>query len=115
MSSPSTPTAGGLTARQARTVEYSIIGLCCVALIMIFQPFSITLFTIGCVLVVIGGLAFNLVPLCRAGVQPRSLFKATGIILLILVIVALLGIGSAEVYVYRLAADRAAAQATQAP
>jgi hypothetical protein len=99
-----TPTVtGGLSARQAKTVEYAIIGLCCLALIMIFQPFSIALFTAGCILVVIGGLAFNLVPLCRPGVRARSLVKATGIILLILVIVALLGIGSAQVYVNSLA------------
>ena len=111
MSIPTTPPAGGLSARQAKTVEYAIIGLCCIALIMIFQPFSIGLFTAGCILVVIGGLAFNLVPLCRPGVRPRSLLKATGIILLILVIVALLGIGSAQVYVNRLAADRAATDA----
>ncbi len=103
-----TTTAGGLSARAAKRIEYAIIALCCVALIMIFQPFSLGLFTVGCILVVVGGLAFNLVPLCRPGVRPRSLFKATGIILLILVIVALLGMGSAELYVYRLGADRAA-------
>lgn len=102
------PPSDGLTARQAKRVEYALIALCCTALILIFQPFSINLFTAGCILVVIGGLAFNLVPLCRPGVQPRALLKAGGIIALILVIVALLGIGSAELYVYRLGEERAA-------
>ena len=37
----------GLTARQARRVEFGIIGLCIAALVMIFQPFSLTLFGIG--------------------------------------------------------------------
>ncbi|WP_027132809.1 hypothetical protein [Geminicoccus roseus] len=110
-----TPTsqAGGLSAKGAKRVEYAIIALCCAALFMIFQPFTIDLFTVGCILVVVGGLAFNLVPLCRPGVQPRSLFKAGGIILLILVIVAMLGIGSAELYVYRLEAASAAREAQQ--
>ena len=105
---PRAKDGGGLSAKAAKAVEYAIIALCCIALFMIFQPFSIQLFTIGCILVVIGGLAFNLVPLCRPGVRARSLAKAAGIIVLILVIVAGLGIGSAELYVYRLAADRAA-------
>jgi hypothetical protein len=103
MSNPSTPVPpGGLSARAAKRVEYAIIALCCAALVMIFQPFTISLFTLGCILVVVGGLAFNLVPLCRPGVRPRSLLKAVGIILLILVIVALLGIGSAQLYVQSL-------------
>ena len=55
----------GMTRRQARTVEYSIIGLCIVAMVMIFQPFSLTLFSVGAGLVVLAGLAFNLVPFCR--------------------------------------------------
>jgi hypothetical protein len=36
---------GGLTPTAARTLEYSIIGLGVFALLMIFQPFSISLFT----------------------------------------------------------------------
>ena len=104
-----TPVRTGMTGRQARTVEYSIIALCAVALIMIFQPFSLALFSMGCGLVVLGGLAFNLVPLCRPGVPARSLVKAAVIILVILVIVALLGMGSAELYVMWLAVQRGGA------
>jgi hypothetical protein len=93
------PTTGGMTAGQAKAVEYAIITLCVAALVMIFQPFSLTLFSLGCVLVVVGGLAFNLVPLCRPGVPARALVKAAGIILLILLIVAGLGMLSAYAYV----------------
>ena len=88
----------GMTAVQARRVEYGIIGLCIAALVMIFQPFSLTLFGIGAALVVVGGLAFNLVPLCRPGVPAARLFRAGGIVLLILLVVA--GIAIAAAYLY---------------
>ena len=88
----------GMTAAQARRVEYGIIGLCIAALVMIFQPFSLTLFGIGAALVVVGGLAFNLVPLCRPGVPAAGLLKAAGIVLLILLVVA--GIAIAAAYLY---------------
>ncbi len=86
----------GLTARQARRVEFGIIGLCIAALVMIFQPFSLTLFGIGAALVVLGGLAFNLVPLCRPGVRASSLVKAGGIVLLILLVIAGIAISAAH-------------------
>ncbi|MDJ0981956.1 MAG: hypothetical protein QNI94_10045 [Kiloniellales bacterium] len=88
----------GLTARQARRVEFGIIGLCIAALVMIFQPFSLTLFGIGAALVVLGGLAFNLVPLCRPGVRASSLVKAGGIVLLILLVIAGIAISAAHLY-----------------
>ncbi len=88
----------GLTAQQARRVEFGIIGLCIAALVMIFQPFSLTLFGVGAALVVLGGLAFNLVPLCRPGVRVASLVKAGGIVLLILLIVAGIAITAAHLY-----------------
>ena len=88
-----------MTATQAKWVERSIIGLCVLSVLFIFQPFSITLFSIGCVTVVIGALAFNLVPFCREGVPARSLLKVALIVLVILGIAALLGIGTAFLYV----------------
>jgi len=88
----------GMTRRQARTVEYSIIGLCVVAMVMIFQPFSLSLFSVGAGLVVLGGLAFNLVPLCRPGVPASSLIRAGLIVLAILVVVIALAIGAAHLY-----------------
>ena len=88
----------GMTARQARRVEFAIIGLCILALAMIFQPFSMTAFSIGAGLVVLAGLAFNLVPLARPGVPYRAVVRAGLIVLAILVVVVLLAIGSAELY-----------------
>jgi hypothetical protein len=87
-----------LTAQQARTVEWSIIGLCILALALIFQPFWLPLYSVGAGLVVLGGLAFNLVPLCRPGVPRRSLINAGIIVLVLLLVVAALAIGSAYLY-----------------
>ncbi len=88
-----------MTAAQAKWVERSIIGLCVLSVMFIFQPFSIKLFSVGCVTVVIGALAFNLVPLCREGVPARALLKTTVIILIILGTAAALGVGTAFLYV----------------
>jgi hypothetical protein len=63
---------GGMTPAAARKVEYTIIGLGVLALLMIFQPFNIMLFTIGCILVVVAGLINNLLPLARPGVPGRA-------------------------------------------
>ena len=65
---------------------------------MIFQPFSLTLFGVGAVLVVVGGLAFNLVPLCQPGRPLKSVVKAGIVVLTILLVVVALAIGSAELY-----------------
>ena len=94
--------ASGLSERQAKTVELTIIALCLAALIMIFQPFSLTLFSVGAGLVVLGGLAFNLIPLCRPGVTPRALVKVVVIIFIILAVVIALGFGTAQLYVWYL-------------
>ena len=78
---------GGMSRAVARRVELSIIGLCVAAIVMIFQPFSQTLFSIGAGLVVLGGLSFNLVPLCKPGRTVRSLVMAGLTVLAILVVV----------------------------
>lgn len=88
----------GMGRKTARRIEFTIIGLCFAAMVMIFQPFSKLAFSIGCVLVVIGGLAFNLVPLCRPDRQLKSLVRAGVVVLIVFVVVTLLAIGSAELY-----------------
>jgi hypothetical protein len=93
-----TPSASGMTAAQAKTVEYAIVGLSVLSLILVFQPFSLTLFTVGAALVVLMGLAFNLVPLCRPGRPFSSLVKAALIIAVIFVVVTLAALGSAVLY-----------------
>ena len=88
-----------MTALQAKILERCIIGLCVLSILAIFQPFSLQLFSIGCVTVVIGALAFNLVPFCREGIPFRYLLRVVMIVLIILVTAAALGIGAALLYV----------------
>lgn len=88
-----------MTALQAKVLEHSIIFLCVASIVMIFQPWSMQLFSIGCILVVVGALLFNLVPFCRPGVSGKQLGKVVLIVLVVLVVAALLGIGTAFMYV----------------
>jgi hypothetical protein len=94
------PAARGMSARQARGVEYGIVGASLLALVLIFQPFSLELFTLGAGVIVIMGLAFNLVPLARPGKTWGSLLTATIIIAVAFAIVTLLSLGMAELYGY---------------
>lgn len=98
MTERGTVPAAGMSARTAAIVENAIIGICILALLMIFQPFSRMLFTIGCGLVVFGGLAFNLVPLCEKGRPVRSLVNAGVIVLVALLVIAGLAMLSAWLY-----------------
>ena len=73
----STETASeGMSATTARRIERGIIVLCLASLILIFQPFSKLLYGIGAGLVVLGGLSFNLVPLCQPGRPLKRLVRA---------------------------------------
>lgn len=100
------PTAG-MSARTARTIEHAIIGLCIAALVLVFQPFSKLLSGIGMGLVVLGGLAFNLVPLCEPGRPARSLVRAALIVLAVFVVVFAVALLSAYLYGEWLRAQRA--------
>ncbi|MEP2030163.1 MAG: hypothetical protein ABJI96_15800 [Paracoccaceae bacterium] len=95
-----------MTATQAKILERLIIGLCILSIICIFQPYSITLFSIGCVSVVVGALAFNLVPFCREGTEWRTIARVSIIILIVLAVAAALGVGTAFLYVDYLATLR---------
>jgi hypothetical protein len=88
----------GMTAKQAKTVEYAIVGISVVSLVLLFQPFALGLYSIGAGLVVFAGLAFNLVPFCHAGRTVGSLLKTALIIAIIFVIVTALALGSAILY-----------------
>jgi hypothetical protein len=90
--------ATGMSARTAGAIEFTIIGLCIVALVLIFQPFSLLLFSIGCGLVVVGALAFNLVPLAVPGVPGRSVMIAGVVVLVLLFVIVGLAILSAWLY-----------------
>jgi hypothetical protein len=95
-----------MTVAQATRLEYAIIGLGLVALVLIFQPFSLALFSIGCALVVLAGLINNLLPLCEPGVSKRTVIQAALIVALIFVVVTALAIGSAWLYGVYLAAQQ---------
>jgi hypothetical protein len=88
----------GMTAAAARKLEYAIIGLGVLALLLIFQPFNIALFTIGCILVVLAGLINNLLPLAQPGVPARSVVKAAMIVAMIFCIALLVSIFAAHLY-----------------
>lgn len=88
----------GMSARQARLAEWTILAVSVLALILVFQPFSLRLFGVGTALVVVAALAFNLVPLCRPGVPARRLALTGLLVLGILVVVGLAAIGSAYLY-----------------
>lgn len=88
----------GMSAAQAKVIEFAIIALCLVALLFVFQPFSQRLFSIGAALVVVGGLAFNLIPFCRPGIPLRKVLNVALIVIVILCIVTVIAIGSAYLY-----------------
>jgi hypothetical protein len=88
----------GMSKDAARRLEYGIIALGIFALALIFQPFSLTLFGIGCALVVFAGLVNNLLPMCQPGVTLRALIQAGLIVALIFCVVMLLSIVAAHFY-----------------
>ena len=82
----------------ARKLEYMIIGLGVLALLMIFQPFNISLFAIGCILVVLAALINNLLPLAQPGVPARSVVTSAMVVAMIFCIVLLVSIFAAHLY-----------------
>jgi hypothetical protein len=88
----------GMSRKSALRMEYAIIGLGLLALVMIFQPFSLGLFSIGCMFVVLAGLINNLLPLAQPGVEIRSVITVTMVIIMIFCIVLLLSITAAHLY-----------------
>ena len=92
---PETPGMGAATAIR---LEYSIIGLGVLALFLIFQPFSIALFGVGCGLVVLAGLVNNLLPLCQPQVAISTVLKVALLVAAIFLAVMAVAIGAAYLY-----------------
>jgi hypothetical protein len=88
----------GISPATAQRLEWGLIGLGILALALIFQPFSLALFGVGCALVVFAGLANNLLPLCQPGTNPRSLIVAGVIVALAFFVVMLISIIAAYLY-----------------
>ncbi len=79
-------------------IEAAIIGLGVVALVMIFQPVSLLIFSIGCGLVVLAALANNLLPFAQPGKPLRGVVFA-GLVVALVFCLALLGaIAAAHLY-----------------
>jgi hypothetical protein len=94
MSEPTT----GMSAKSALRLEMFIIGLGLLALVLIFQPFSITVFAIGSGLVVLAGLVNNLLPLAQPGVQVRSVVVVALVVAMVFCIVLLVSMSAAHLY-----------------
>lgn len=88
----------GMTSAAARKLEYSIIALGIIALLLIFQPFNISLFAIGAILVIVAGLVNNLLPLAHSGVRVRSIVTVALVVAMIFCITLLLSIFVAYLY-----------------
>lgn len=88
----------GMTRQGALRLEYFIIGLGVFALLLIFQPFSLQLFAIGGVLVIIAGLINNLLPLAQPGVPVRSVVTVGMVVAMIFLIIVLVAIAAAHLY-----------------
>ncbi len=94
----SDPVSTGMSLKTALRLEFFIIGLGLFALVLIFQPFSITVFAIGSGLVVLAGLVNNLLPLAQPGVPARSVFVVALVVAMIFCIVLLVSISAAHLY-----------------
>ena len=88
----------GMTATGALRLEMFIIGLGLVALVMIFQPLSLTVFAIGSGLVVLAALVNNLLPLAVPGVPVRTVVTVALVVGLIFCVVILIAIAAAHLY-----------------
>jgi hypothetical protein len=97
---------GGMSRATARGIEYGIVALCLLALACIFQPFSLTLYGVGAGLVVLGGLSFNLIPMCRPGAPLKGVVRAGLIVLTILAVVFTIALATSFAYVWYLQAGR---------
>ncbi len=103
-----------MSVAAATRLEYAIIALGLIALVLIFQPFSLALFSVGCVLVVVAGLVNNLLPLCEPGVTARSVLQAGLTVAFIFFCVLLVAVSAAHLYaLYLVAQSPAAAAAPQ--
>lgn len=87
-----------LTQKSALRLEYAIIGLGVFALLLIFQPFSLTLFAVGSGLVVVAALINNLLPLAKPGVPLRSVVTVLLVVAMIFCVALLVAIVAAYFY-----------------
>lgn len=88
----------GMSPATAFQIEAAIIGLGILALIMIFQPFALWIFTLGCILVVCAALLNNLLPFAQPGMPLRKVTFALVIVLLVFCVALVVSIVAAWLY-----------------
>jgi len=82
-----------MSPRTARLVVSAVITVCLLALLFIFQPFVKELYTAGCIMVVIGGLTFNVVPFANTQNSLGRVLRVLAIVLATLIIAVGIAIG----------------------
>ena len=88
----------GMSAAAAFRIDAAIIALGIVALAMIFQPFSLAIFSIGCGLVVLAALVNNLLPFAQPGRPLRGVVFAGLIVALVFCTALVVAIAAAHLY-----------------
>ena len=91
------PARPNMSRRQAQLIVIAIIGLCLLALVFIFQPVYRPLFSAGCIMVVAGGLLFNLIPFANTQNPLRRVVRVTAIVGTILIVAVLIALGFVEI------------------
>lgn len=75
-----------LSAKSARFWRGVVLTLSISSLLMVFQPFSMSVFAAGCILAFVAALVFNLMPFLQAGGSWKQVRKASLIILIVFVV-----------------------------
>ena len=91
------PARPNMSRRTAQVIVLAIIALCLLALIFIFQPVYRPLYSAGCVMVVAGGLLFNLIPFANTQNPVRRVVRVTAIVGAILLVAVFIALGFVEI------------------
>ena len=91
------PARPNMSRRTAQVIVLAIIALCLLALIFIFQPVYRPLYSAGCVMVVAGGLLFNLIPFANTQNPVRRVLRVTAIVGAILLVAVFIALGFVEI------------------
>ena len=91
------PARPNMSRRTAQLIVIAIIALCLLALVFIFQPVYRPLFSAGCIMVVAGGLLFNLIPFANTQNPVRRVVRVTAIVGMILITAVAVALGFVEI------------------
>ena len=91
------PARPNMSRRTSQLIVVAIIALCLLALVFIFQPVYRPLYSAGCVMVVAGGLLFNLIPFANTQNPVRRVVRVTAIVGAILIVAVFIALGFVEI------------------